>query len=268
MRQREGRGEIPWLFPSSPPVFCQCLAEASWKHLTGSESLGNAAYRGPLPATQSRAGKGQFLVLFSLPSLFSSVIIWILLFLTAQSYIAKALLPCQKIFLSFLSSYPVLIVLAHSALLQFLSLTSAPFGSGPILLLLLCAAASPHLSGYSSYAMVSLQHAQVSQGLWVERKSVTQDTLDGEGFAERLPVDWIWNLKDLGNQDNSRDQLLCLPVTAHTVLLLGCLWFPHFMLLHISTGWLFIHSLVWFWCSWPLCQVTWCLSSQPVNGLP
>ena len=37
---------------------------------------------------------------------------------------------------------------------------------------------------------------------------VTQGTIGGESFAERMHMDWNWNLKDLGNQDGLKGQLL------------------------------------------------------------
>lgn len=75
----------------------------------------------------------------------------------------KALLPCQEILIRFLSYHPTLLFMP--VLYSFtISLVLRHLLAVALFCLLLCATASPHLSGYS---LCGLHHAWVGQGLWV-----------------------------------------------------------------------------------------------------
>lgn len=77
-------------------------------------------------------------------------------------YIARALLPCQKILVSFLSHHPTLLFMPIPCSFA-ISLVSASFGSCSVLLASLCYCFSPPL-----WIFFHLYHqAWVSQDLWV-----------------------------------------------------------------------------------------------------
>lgn len=84
------------------------------------------------------------------------------------------------------------------------SVSSSFWGSCPILLLLLWAAASPNfLDILPMPRSVSIVHGAVGFSGWRGRVLLGAPYLYGEGLVESFSVHGMWNLKDLGNQDNS-----------------------------------------------------------------
>lgn len=121
--------------------------------------LRNAAL-GVSPSGQSRAGERQFLVLFfSLPSCcsFSSSFRSCIFSLP---YIAKAVLPCQKILLSFPSLYPTLLFMPILC-----SFTASPLLLHLYGIVLLCSCFVLFLlPTFLDIVLCSLHHARMSQG--------------------------------------------------------------------------------------------------------
>lgn len=167
MRQRLEKKHSDFSLPhlQSPASAWLKPAGSSWCVV---KSLRNTSWRGHLLAGQSRAA-GKFLVLFSFPSLSSFFIfLYILYFIAALYCYSFASLTEKSHEFSFPSSYTVFmdILYFYFLLLHFWGVTTFCSCFSVLLLLLT----------FLNILLHSLHHAQVTQGFWVARKSLTQDT--------------------------------------------------------------------------------------------
>lgn len=257
MRQREEEKHSDFsllLTLQSPASAWLQPAGSSWGVVN--DSLGSAVCRGHLPAAQSRAGEEQFLVLVFLFHLCCPFLSSFRICIFSLPYIAKALLPCQEILIRFLSHH--LTLLFMPILYSFtISLVLLHLLAVALFCLFLCATASPHLSGYS---LCGLHHAWVSQGLWVALQ--VERALQKCSMWTETGIWRTWRTKFWGPATHSACMSQPTPSFSQDA-------FDFLSSCCCVLNWP-IHSTV----SGPdsdahgyPCQLTWCISSQPVDGL-